>query len=171
MQEWILIASADVNWGIGLQNHLLARIPEDMNFVSGKTKGKVIVMGRKTLESFPGGKPLPNRLNIVLTQNRNYTADGAVLVHSMEELLEYVGSIKGEIYVFGGESIYRQLIPYCTRAYITRIGEKFKADAFLPSFDDFKEWKLVKEEGWKKSKTGIDYQFTEYIRVTPPKAM
>lgn len=67
MQEWIIIASADKNWGIGYKNRLLARVPEDMKNVSEKTRGKVIVMGRKTLESFPGGKPLPGRTNIVLT--------------------------------------------------------------------------------------------------------
>jgi dihydrofolate reductase len=88
MQEWIIIASADNNWGIGYKNRLLARVPEDMKSVSEKTKGKVIVMGRKTLESFPSGKPLPDRLNVVLTRDINYSAEGALIVHSIEELME-----------------------------------------------------------------------------------
>jgi len=164
MQEWIIIASADRNWGIGYNNRLLVRIPEDMKFVSGKTTGKVIVMGRKTLESFPGGKPLPNRTNVVLTTNADYTVDGAIVVHGINELMEVLKAYQGEIYVFGGESIYRQLLPYCTRAFITRINAEFTADSFLPCLDELDGWKLVKKGEWQKSKTGIEFRFDEYAR-------
>ena len=118
MKEWIIIASADKNWGIGFNNRLLARIPEDMKYVSGKTTGKVIVMGRKTLESFPEGKPLPNRTNVVLTTNTGYTVEGAVVVHSIGQLMDELKDYRGEVYVFGGESIYRQLF-FCKSIYNT----------------------------------------------------
>ncbi|NLK68803.1 MAG: dihydrofolate reductase [Clostridiaceae bacterium] len=164
MQECIIIASADKNWGIGYQNSLLARIPEDMKNVSGKTKGNVIVMGRKTLESFPGGKPLPDRVNIVLTTNTNFKADGAIIVHSIEELMDELKKYDKHIYVFGGESVYRQLLPYCRKAYITRFNKKFLADSHLPCFDELEGWKLVNKGEWQISKKGIEYRFDEYIR-------
>ncbi|NLG87627.1 MAG: dihydrofolate reductase [Clostridiaceae bacterium] len=165
MQEWIIIASADNNWGIGYKNRLLARVPEDMKFVSEKTKGKAIVMGRKTLESFPSGKPLPDRLNVVLTRDMNYSVEGALVVHGIEELMEELKDYRGEIYVFGGGSVYTQLLPYCTRAYITRFRHEFPADTYLPCFDSLDDWELVYSSEWMTSKTGICYKFTEYKRV------
>ncbi|AGC69085.1 dihydrofolate reductase FolA [Thermoclostridium stercorarium subsp. stercorarium DSM 8532] len=164
MQEWIIIASADKNWGIGYKNKLLVKIPEDMKHVSAKTTGKVIVMGRKTLESFPGGRPLPNRTNVVLTTNVGYKVEGAVVVHSIQELMDELKDYDGEIYVFGGESIYRQLMPYCTKAYITRINKEFQADSFLPCLDEIDGWKLIKKGRWQTSREGIEYRFDEYIR-------
>lgn len=164
MREWIIIASADKNWGIGFQNRLLARVPEDMRFVSGNTKGKIIVMGRKTLESFPDGKPLPGRTNVVLTGNRNYKVDGALVVHGINELMDAVSDYNGEIYVFGGESVYRQLLNYCTKAYITRFDCEFQADSFLPCFDDLREWRLSEAGEWQTSVNGIRYKFTKYAR-------
>ena len=83
-----LIAAVDKNWGIGLKNKLLVSIPDDMKFFRQTTTGKVVVMGRKTLESFPGGKPLKNRVNIVMTRDKDYRADGAVVVHDLDELHE-----------------------------------------------------------------------------------
>ncbi|NLN66118.1 MAG: dihydrofolate reductase [Clostridiaceae bacterium] len=165
MQEWIIIASADQNWGIGFQNRLLARVSEDMKHVSSKTKGKVIVMGRKTLESFPEGKPLPNRRNIVLTTNRDFNLDNAMVAYSIPELVDLLRDYQGEIYVFGGESIYRQLLPYCTKAYITRFLAVFEADAFLPRFDTLADWELADEGQIQISETGLRYQFTEYRRT------
>lgn len=162
MQQWIIIASADQNWGIGFQNRLLARIPEDMKQVSAKTKGKVIVMGRKTLESFPGGKPLADRTNIVLTENRNYSVEDAWVVHDISELMDQLKDYQDEIYVFGGESIYRQLLPFCSKACITRFHTAFQADAFLPDFSALDGWELVEEGPVQVSRTGLEYQFLEY---------
>ncbi len=167
MQEWIIIASADKKWGIGYRNQLLARVPEDMKQVSAKTRGNVIVMGRKTLESLPGGKPLPERTNVVLTANREFTMENALVVHDVPQLVERLKDYDGEIYVFGGESIYRQLLPLCTKAYITRFHEAFQADAFLPDLDSLKEWELVEEGPVQTSKTGVLYQFTTYRRKGP----
>ena len=117
-----LIAAVDKNWAIGRNNKLLVSIPDDMKFFRETTTGKVVVMGRKTLESSPGKKPLKNRVNIVLTGDRSYQADGAVIVHDMEELHEELKKYPSEdIYVFGGESIYKQLLDECDVAHITKI--------------------------------------------------
>ena len=117
-----LIAAVDKNWAIGYQNKLLTSIPEDMKFFRQTTTGKVVVMGRKTLESFPGKKPLKNRTNIVLTKNPSYQAEGAIVVHNEDELREELKKYdSNELYVIGGGSIYEMLIPYCDTAYITKI--------------------------------------------------
>ena len=109
-----LIAAVDKNWAIGKDNKLLVSIPIDMKFFRETTTGKVVVMGRKTLESFPNGLPLKNRTNIVLTHNANYDGKGAIVVNTMEALLEELKKYNSEdIYVIGGEQIYKALLPYC----------------------------------------------------------
>ena len=132
-----LIAAVDKNWAIGRNNKLLVSIPDDMKFFRETTTGKVVVMGRKTLESFPGKKPLKNRVNIVLTGDRSYQADGAVIVHDMEELHEELKKYPSEdIYVIGGESIYKQLLDECDVAHITKIDFAYEADAWFPNLDE-----------------------------------
>ena len=124
-----LIVAVDKNWAIGLHNKLLVSIPADMKFFRETTMGKVVVMGRKTLESFPGGQPLKKRTNIVLTSDKNYKVKDAVVVNSVEALLEELRQYNDEdIYVIGGESIYRQLLPYCKVAHITKIDHAYEAD-------------------------------------------
>ena len=158
-----MIASADRNWGIGYQNELLTRIPSDMKFFRSKTIGNVIVMGRKTLESFPNGLPLKQRTNIVLTSKKDYQVKGAVLVHSVEELLEELKKYQEEIYVIGGESVYRQLEPYCDTAYITRIDHAFQADTYFPDLDASEEWELT-ETSEEHTCFDLEYVFTCYKR-------
>ena len=116
------IVCADKNWGIGYKNRLLVSIPSDMKFFRETTTGKVIVMGRKTLESFPNGMPLKNRINIVLTRDRNYEAKGAVIVHDEEELMNELGKYDTEqIYIIGGESVYKMMLSYCDKIYVTKV--------------------------------------------------
>lgn len=141
-----LIAAVDKNWAIGSQNKLLTSIPEDMKFFRQTTTGKVVVMGRKTLESFPGKKPLKNRTNIVLTKNPSYQAEGAIVVHNEDELREELKKYDSEdIFVIGGESIYRQLLDECDKAYITKIEYAYTADAYFPNLDEKEEWKITAE--------------------------
>lgn len=141
-----LIAAVDKNWAIGCQNKLLTSIPEDMKFFRQTTTGKVVVMGRKTLESFPGKKPLKNRTNIVLTKNPSYQAEGAIVVHNEDELREELKKYDSEdIFVIGGESIYRQLLDECDKAYITKIEYAYTADAYFPNLDEKEEWKITAE--------------------------
>ena len=159
-----LIAAADKNWAIGYKNKLLVSIPADMKFFRQMTTGKVIVMGRKTLESFPNGLPLKNRTNIVLTGNRGYHVKDAVIVHTVEELLKELEQYDTEdIFVVGGESIYRQMLPYCSRAYITKIDHAYQADTYFPNLDEMEEWKLA-EEGEEQTCFDLEYAFTTYER-------
>lgn len=117
-----LIAAVDQNWAIGNKNELLVRIPADQKFFRETTTGKVVVMGRKTLESFPNGLPLKNRTNIVLTHDHTYKVPGAVVVHDMDELHEELKKYDSQdIYVIGGETIYRQLLDECDVAHITKL--------------------------------------------------
>ena len=158
------IVAADNNWGIGYQNRLLVSIPSDMKFFRQKTTGNVVVMGRKTLESFPNGLPLKNRVNIVLTKNKNYQVKDAVIVHSEEELLEELKKYPSEkIYVIGGESIYKMMLPYCDTVYVTKIDREFQADTYFPNLDQMEDWKMT-EEGEEQTCFDLEFAFTKYER-------
>lgn len=160
-----LIVNVDNNWGIGLKNKLLVRIPSDMKFFRSQTIGRVIVMGRNTLESFPQAQPLAGRTNIVLTRNKNYKVKGAVVVHSIEELMEELRQYKDEdIYVCGGESIYRQLLPYCTKAYVTKVNHKYEADAYFPNLDREPGWKQI-EQSEEQTCFDLEFVFTTYEKT------
>ena len=159
-----LIAAADKNWGIGYENRLLASIPSDMKFFRTMTTGHVVVMGRKTLESFPNKMPLKNRTNIVLTGDKNYNVKDAVIVHSLEELLEELKKYDSDdIFVIGGESVYRQMLPYCDTAYITRIDKVFQADTYLPNLDKDEDFELV-EVSEENTCFDLEFYFTRYER-------
>ena len=138
------ILSADKNWGIGYQNKLLVSIPSDMKFFRETTTGNVVVMGRKTLESFPNGLPLKNRVNIVLTGNQSYQVKDAVIVHSQDELLEELKKYDTErVYVIGGESVYRMMLPFCDTVFVTKIDRAFQAATFFPNLDEMDEWVMT----------------------------
>ena len=157
-----LIAAVDKNWAIGLNNKLLVSIPEDMKFFRQTTTGKVVVMGRKTLESFPNGQPLKNRINIVLTSNRNYRVNGAIVVYSLEELLKELKKYPSEdIYVIGGESIYRQLVDYCDVAHITKIDYAYNADSWFPNLDEKEEWEITADSE-EQTYFDLEYHFYRY---------
>lgn len=160
-----LIVAVDKNWAIGCGNRLLVSIPADMKFFRETTMGKVVVMGRKTLESFPAGQPLKNRTNIVITRDKNYKVKDAIVVTSVEEALEELKKYEEEeIYVIGGESIYRQLLPYCKMAYVTKIDHAYEADTYFPNLDEMEEWRMT---GISDEQTYFDleYIFTRYERV------
>ena len=158
------ILAADKNWGIGYNNRLLVSIPSDMKFFRQTTTGKVVVMGRKTLESFPNGMPLKNRTNIVLTGNQNYQVKDAVIVHSEDELMEELKKYDtDDIYVIGGESVYRMMLPYCDTAYVTKIDRAFQADTFFPNLDEMDEWEMT-EESEEQTCFDLEFCFTKYER-------
>lgn len=159
-----LIVAVDKNWAIGAGNKLLVSIPQDMKFFRETTKGKVVAMGRKTLESFPGGQPLKNRVNIVMTTDKAYSTNGIVLVHSLEEMLCELKKYPSEdIYVIGGETIYRQLLPHCDRAYITRIDHAYDADTYFPNLDEDPQWKMTKTSE-EQTYFDLEYTFVKYER-------
>lgn len=160
-----LIVNVDKNWAIGLGSKLLVRIPQDMKYFRSMTTGHVVVMGRKTLESFPESKPLPNRANIVLTRDRGYQAPGAVVVHSMEELKEELEKYPGEeIFVIGGGQIYRELLPLCDKAYVTKVDRAFDADVYFPDLDQDPQWKMTKVSE-EQTYFDLEYVFAVYERT------
>ena len=137
-----LIAAVDRNWAIGKNNELLVRIPMDQKFFRETTTGKVVVMGRKTLESFPNGLPLKNRTNIVLTHNPNYAVKDAIIVHSLDELHEELKKYNSEdIYVIGGEKIY----------------------AHFPNLDEKPEW-VVTADSEEQTYFDLEFYFYKYER-------
>lgn len=160
---WKLIASADKNWAIGKENRLLVTIPSDMKLFQQMTMGQIVVMGRKTLESFPNGLPLAGRENVVLTRRKDYKVKNAVVVHDLDSLQSYLKEKKEEIYIIGGASVYRQLLPYCDTAYITRINHQYEADAYLPNLEQEEEWELVKKSE-EQTYFDLEYIFTVYRR-------
>lgn len=160
-----LIVAVDRNWAIGNEGKLLASIPEDMKFFRTTTTGNVVVMGRKTLESFPGKRPLKNRVNIVLTRDEGYTADGAVIVHDIEELLAKIKDYSDkDIYVIGGGTIYDQLLRYCDTALVTYIDDEFKADTYFPDLDKDESWKMA-DSGERKEHEGTVYYYRRYDKM------
>ena len=161
-----LIVNVDKNWAIGLGSKLLVRIPQDMKYFRSMTTGHVVVMGRKTLESFPESKPLPNRVNIVLTRDQGYQAPGAVVVHSMEELKEELEKYSGEeIFVIGGGQIYRELLPLCDKAYVTKVDRAFDADVYFPDLDQDPQWKMTKVSE-EQTYFDLEYVFAVYERLS-----
>ncbi len=159
-----LIVAVDKNWAIGHDNKLLISIPEDMRFFRDETMNKVVIMGRNTLETFPGGRPLKNRLNIVITSKTNYEVKDAMVVHSVEEALEAAKEYKTEdVYVIGGASIYEQMIDYCNVAHVTKIDFAYQADTYFPNLDEKKEW-VVTAESDERTYYNIEYGFYKYER-------
>ena len=160
-----LIAAVDQNWAIGNKNQLLVKIPADQKFFRETTTGKVVVMGRKTLESFPNGLPLKNRTNIVLTRDKNYEVKDAIVLHSLEDLREELKKYPSEdIYVIGGETIYRQLLDDCDVAHITKIEFAYDADAYFPNLDELSEWKITADSE-EQTYFDLEYYFYKYEKV------
>ena len=160
-----LIVAVDENWAIGYKNELLIRIPADMKMFRQETTGKVVVLGRKTLETFPGGQPLKNRTNIILSAKADYKVKDATVVHSVEELLEELKAYKEEdIYIIGGETVYRQLLPYCKVAHVTKIDRSYEADAYFPNLDEMPEWKITADSE-EQTYFDLEFYFLKYERV------
>mgnify|MGYP001086226405 FL=1 len=159
-----MILSADRNWAIGKDNKLLVKIPADMKMFREKTTGKAVVMGRKTLESFPNGLPLKNRTNIVLTRKQEYKVKDAIVVNSKAELDKELKKYDSDdIYIIGGESIYRMLLDECDTAYVTKIDYAYEADTYFPNLDEDVNWEIV-EESEEQTYFDLEYRFLEYKR-------
>lgn len=159
-----VIAAVDNHWAIGYQGSLLVRIPSDQKMFREMTEGKVIVMGRKTLETFPQKQPLKNRINIVLSRNEEYTVKGALVVHSIKELMEELKKYDdADIFVVGGSSVYEQLLPYCDTAHITKIDYAYQADAYFPNLDAMPEWELTADSD-EQTYFDLEYYFLKYQR-------
>ena len=153
------IVAVDEKWGIGRDNGLLFRLPADLKRFRSLTEGHTVLMGRKTLESLPGGRGLPRRRNIVLTGRRDFAAENCQIVHSPAEA---VLSADEDTWVIGGESVYRAFLPLCSRVYVTRIAADGGADVFFPDLSVDPQWRL---DGRSEDMTenGLTFRYEEYV--------
>jgi len=156
------IVNADINWAIGMGDSLINHIPADMKFFKEKTTGNVVVMGRSTFLTFPGPKALPNRVNIVLTTDKNWSAPDVIVCHSTDELFVQLKRYDtNTVYIIGGSTVYEQLLPYCDTVYVTKVETSKPADKFFPNLDDMAEWEIV-SEGDEQDHNGVKFRFVTY---------
>lgn len=161
-----IIVAVDSNWAIGYKGNLLVRIPNDQKWFRNITTGKVVVMGRKTLSTLPGGMPLKNRTNIVITGNPDMKIKDACLATSMDELFGLLEEYEDDdVYIIGGESVYKQLLPFCKKAYVTRIDYSYQADTYFPNLSEDPLWEKVSESE-EQTYFDIAYTFEVYERRT-----
>lgn len=167
-----MIVAVDKEWGIGNKGDLLARVRADLQNFRRHTDGKTVVFGSNTLATFPGGRPLKNRTNIVLHPSPDYAPEGAVVAHSLEELFQLLKPIPTDnVYVIGGASVYRQLLPYCDTAIITKFDRSFEKDVFIPNLDDSPEWELTETSETQYSdpltdtEPSLPFAFCTYKRI------
>ena len=163
MTRIALIAAMTDDRVIGIENRLPWKLPADMKWFRQHTLGKPIVMGRKTFESF-GSKPLPERLNIVITRDRNYRAEGAVVVHDIDEALAAAGDAE-EVMIIGGASFYEQMLPQADRLYLTFVHADVKGDAWFPEFDRSQWREVFREDHEADEKNPYGYRFVILERV------
>lgn len=158
-----IIAAADKNWGIGKDNCLLDHIPEDMKFFRQKTKGKAVIMGKNTFLSFPNQKPLPDRLNIVLTHDCGFKKDGIYVCKSIQDAVNLAQESYADedIFFIGGEAVYKDACNLCDTAYITKIDNEYEADRYLVNLDECPEWHIKSEE-MLKCENGLYITFVTY---------
>lgn len=157
------IVAVDRNWGIGRGNELLFHIPKDMEFFKSKTLGKIVVMGKNTLLSLPNSKPLAQRTNIVLS--KTLCRSDCIVCADLKELSEILKAYNSDdIFVIGGEMIYRELIPYCKKAYVTKVDALMPADKFFVNLDLCDGWELVSQSE-KMNYNGVEFWFCEYHNI------
>lgn len=163
------IAAVDGNWAIGNKGKLLVSIPNDQKMFRNETLGKVIVLGRKTLETFPNGLPLVKRTNIILSHDEKLKIKDAIVVHNDEELFAELSKYPSDdIYIIGGQSVYDRYVPYCDTAIITKIVDSYEADAYFPNLDKDENWKVVAESE-EQTYFSVEYTFREYRNSNPKK--
>jgi dihydrofolate reductase len=157
-----LIVAADNSWGIGKNGGLLAHIPTDMKYFKDHTMGKVVVMGRKTLESMPGGKGLPGRTNYVLTSQRGFSAERCTAVCSIDELRKELEKYDpDDVYLIGGAALYNKFYKMGDKLYVTKMDADLDADTFITCFDDDPDYEVVSESE-PVTENGITFRFVVY---------
>lgn len=155
------IVAVSQSWGIGKGGDLLFRLPSDLRRFKAMTTGHTVIMGRKTLDSLPGGKGLPHRRNLVLSRQSDFAPDRAEVIHSVEDILK---TAEDDAFVIGGQQVYEQLLPYCTRVHVTKVLSDPEADAFFPDLDKLPGWKVA-SAGEMLTENGLSFQYVEYIRI------
>lgn len=157
-----MIAAVSKSWGIGRDNGLLFHIPADMKFFRETTMGCAVVMGRKTLDSFPNGAPLKNRVNIVLTQDTDFSRESVIVCHTKEEVLAKAKEFP-EVFIIGGEMVYRLFLQDCDTAYITKVDADTQADKYIDDLDKDPQWYLT-EESEVLEDNGYTFTFCKYTK-------
>lgn len=156
------ILSADRNWAIGRDNQLLFHISGDMRRFRALTSGGTVIMGRKTLDSLPGGNPLPNRRNLIVTRNTDFSRQGVEVFHSTEDVLAAVHVDSDDVWVIGGGSVYAALLSRCKEVYVTKVdAEIHDADTFFPNLDKLSGWSASSVSP-PESENGLTYQYVTY---------
>ena len=165
------VVAVDKEWGIGYKGDLLARVRADLKNFQSLTKEKVVVYGSNTLATFPGGRVLKNRTNIVLNPSPDYKPEGAIVVHSLDELFEELKKYDtNDVFIIGGASVYKQMLPYSDTAYVTFFDKSYEKDVYIPDLDASGEWERVFESERFESdpetdtEGGLGFIFTEYRR-------
>ena len=160
-----MIVAVDENWAIGNKGSLLVRIPADHKNFRNETIGKVVVLGRKTLETFPQKQPLGDRTNIILSRDTHYKAGDAIIVHSLEGLIKQLREYDDkDIYIIGGASVYELMLPYVDTVHVTKIDHKYEADAYFPNLDESPEWEITASSD-EQVYFDLTYRFLRYTRV------
>lgn len=158
----IAIVNVTPDWGIGKDGRLLVAVRDDLKRFRRLTEGKTVIYGRKTLSTFPGGKPLKNRRNLILSGSRSYEVEGAEVCRSLAEVLEKVKDTPADdIFLIGGASVYRQLLPYCDRALVTKTFTDAPADSFFPDLEALPNWEQTAASEVMEE-NGIPYQYIDY---------
>ncbi|MDD6361166.1 MAG: dihydrofolate reductase [Christensenellaceae bacterium] len=162
------IVAVDEKWGIGKNNDLLFHLPEDMRYFREKTTGKIVVMGSNTLKSFPGGKPLKNRTNVVLWPDGD-TRDDCIVVKSLKELFKTLSRFDAnDVFIIGGAMFYKTMLPYCDTAYITKVRADGQAQVFFENLDTLDNWNLI-DESDVVCDGGYELTFCTYKNSSPEK--
>ncbi len=155
------IVAVDRNWAIGKDGALLCPIRADLRRFKELTLGHPVILGRKTLATFPGGRPLPGRANLVLSRDPEFHPQGVEVFRGMDDLL---AAAPGDSFVIGGESVYRALLPHCDKVYVTKIMSTYEADAFFPDLDADPAWRVV-ETGELLEENGVEFRYVTYGRA------
>ncbi len=162
-----LIVNVTENWGIGCKDRLLVAISADLKRFRALTTGKTVILGRRTLATFPGGRPLKNRENIVLTRDPAFSAEGALAAHDLAELFALLrGKNTDDVCVIGGASVYEQLLPYCARARVTKTYITADADRFFPDLDVLPDWQ-VEQTSDVQEENGVRFAYMDYVNLHP----
>lgn len=161
----IAIVNVTPDWGIGKDGRLLVAVRDDLKRFRALTEGKTVIYGRKTLSTFPDGKPLKNRRNLILSSRRGYAVEGAEVCRTLAEALEKLADTPSEdVFVIGGASVYRQLLPYCECAYVTKTFVDAPADSFFPDLDAMPDWEQTAASDVREE-NGVTYQYIDYVNL------
>lgn len=160
------VVNVDSQWGIGMENRLLVAIRADLQRFRRLTEGKTVILGRKTLETFPGGRPLKNRRNLILSRDPSYRVEGAECFRDLPTLLAALPSDTRDVAVIGGASVYAALLPYCDRVCLTRTLARLPADRFFPDLDALPNWS-VRDTSEVMEENGVQFRYIDYVNQAP----